>query len=81
MSQQVRKLNQRNYWLKKRIGFFEEKEEEIKRNNNELATEGIVKAEGLNWKQLVIELMRHIIPWKGRLALSFCFGVLRYFHL
>ena len=40
-------------------------------------TEGIIKAEGLNWKQLILELMRHIMPWKGRLILSFCFGVLR----
>ena len=40
-------------------------------------TEGIIKAEGLNWKQLIFELMQHIMPWKGRLILSFCFGVLR----
>jgi len=43
----------------------------------DLPTEGIIKAEGLNWKQLIVELMRHIMPWKGRLLLTFCFGVLR----
>ena len=40
-------------------------------------TEGIVKAEGLNWFQLVSSLMRIIMPWKGRLALTFFLGVLR----
>ena len=43
----------------------------------DLPTEGIIKAEGLNWKQLILELMSHIMPWKGRLLLTFCFGVLR----
>src|SRR5262249_9850746 len=40
-------------------------------------TEGIIKAEGLTWPQLVRELMRLIVPWKGRLAVTFTFGVLR----
>ena len=53
--------------------------DQIEDNLINLPTEGIIKAEGLNWKQLIFELMRHIMPWKGRLALSFCFGVLRVF--
>ena len=40
-------------------------------------TEGIIKAEGLNWRQVVNILMGHIMPWKGRLTLTFIFGVLR----
>ena len=40
-------------------------------------TEGIIRAEGLNWVQLVVELMKVIMPWKGRLAATFVFGVLR----
>jgi ATP-binding cassette subfamily C protein CydCD len=40
-------------------------------------TEGIIKAEGLGWAQLVAELMKLIMPWKGRLALTFFFGVTR----
>ena len=40
-------------------------------------TEGIIKAEGLNWRQVVKILMGHIMPWKGRLTLTFIFGVLR----
>jgi len=40
-------------------------------------TEGIIKAEGLGWPQLVIELMKLIMPWKGRLAATFFFGVTR----
>ncbi|MGH6927089.1 MAG: ABC transporter ATP-binding protein, partial [Dongiaceae bacterium] len=40
-------------------------------------TEGIIKAEGLNWLQLVAALMKVIMPWKGRLAVTFAFGVLR----
>lgn len=40
-------------------------------------TEGIIKAEGLNWAQLVTELMKVIMPWKGRLTATFLFGVLR----
>ena len=79
MSQQVRETESKELLVEEKESvIFEEKEEEqLKETIMNLPTEGIVKAEGLNWKQLVIELMRHIIPWKGRLALSFCFGVLR----
>jgi ATP-binding cassette subfamily C protein CydCD len=42
-----------------------------------LATEGIIRAEGLGWPQLVANLMKTILPWKGRLAATFVFGVLR----
>ncbi|MEM7427373.1 MAG: thiol reductant ABC exporter subunit CydC [Pseudomonadota bacterium] len=40
-------------------------------------TEGIIKAEGLNWVELVVELMKVIMPWKGKLCATFIFGVLR----
>ena len=40
-------------------------------------TEGIVKAEGLGWGRLVIELVRLAASWKGRLIAAFLFGVLR----
>ncbi len=40
-------------------------------------TEGIIKAEGLGWLRLVTELMKLVGPWKGRLAATFTFGVLR----
>jgi thiol reductant ABC exporter CydC subunit len=40
-------------------------------------TEGIIKAEGLGWFGLVTNLMRYILPWKGRLTAAFVFGVLR----
>jgi ATP-binding cassette subfamily C protein CydCD len=40
-------------------------------------TEGIIKAEGLGWRQLTIELMKLVLPWKGRLAATFILGVLR----
>ncbi|MGK9234031.1 ABC transporter ATP-binding protein/permease [Inquilinus limosus] len=42
-----------------------------------LETEGILKAEGLGWGRLVAELMKLAMPWKGKLALTFAFGVLR----
>jgi ATP-binding cassette subfamily C protein CydCD len=40
-------------------------------------TEGIIKAEGLGWLQLVTELMKLVMPWKGRLAATFTLGVAR----
>ncbi|MEQ8442718.1 MAG: ABC transporter ATP-binding protein [Alphaproteobacteria bacterium] len=40
-------------------------------------TEGIIRAEGLNWYQVVAALMGVIMPWKGRLTATFTFGVLR----
>ncbi len=40
-------------------------------------TEGIIKAEGLGWYGLTAELMKLVLPWKGRLAATFVFGVLR----
>ena len=40
-------------------------------------TEGILKAEGMAWPEVVRELLRLIVPWKGKLTLTFLFGVLR----
>ena len=40
-------------------------------------TEGILRAEGLGWFRLTVELMKMILPWKGKLGLTFTFGVLR----
>ncbi len=40
-------------------------------------TEGVIRAEGLAWFQVVAALMRVILPWRGRLGLTFLFGVLR----
>ena len=40
-------------------------------------TEGIIKAEGLGWPRLVGALMGLVMPWRGRLAATFVFGVLR----
>ena len=40
-------------------------------------TEGVIRAEGLSWLQVVAALMRVILPWKGRLGLTFLFGVVR----
>ncbi|MFZ5783524.1 MAG: ABC transporter ATP-binding protein [Pseudomonadota bacterium] len=40
-------------------------------------TEGIIKAEGLTWYQVVATLMKVILPWKGKLTATFIFGVLR----
>ncbi|MEM8646671.1 MAG: thiol reductant ABC exporter subunit CydC, partial [Pseudomonadota bacterium] len=40
-------------------------------------TEGIIKAEGLTWFQLIVELMKLVLPWKGKLTATFLFGVLR----
>jgi ATP-binding cassette, subfamily B, bacterial len=42
-----------------------------------VVTEGIIRAEGLTWYGLVAALMKVILPWKGRLAATFVFGVLR----
>lgn len=41
------------------------------------ATDAIVKAEGLGWAGAIRELMKHIVPYKGKLALTFGFGVTR----
>ena len=40
-------------------------------------TEGILKAEGMTWSQVIVELMKLVMPWKGKLSLTFIFGVLR----
>jgi len=40
-------------------------------------TEGIIKAEGLTWYQVVATLMGVIMPWKGKLAATFLLGVAR----
>ncbi len=40
-------------------------------------TEGVIKAEGLGWGRLVVELVRLAAAWRGRLLATFVFGVLR----
>ena len=40
-------------------------------------TEGIIKADGLTWYQVVAALMKVIMPWKGKLTATFVLGVLR----
>ena len=40
-------------------------------------TEGIIKAEGLTWYQVVATLMGVIMPWKGKLTATFLLGVAR----
>ncbi|MEZ5411095.1 MAG: ABC transporter ATP-binding protein [Acidimicrobiales bacterium] len=40
-------------------------------------TEGVIRAEGLGWVRLVVELMKLTGPWKGRLVLTFALGVAR----
>ena len=40
-------------------------------------TEGIIKAEGLTWYQVVAALMKVIMPWKGKLTATFMLGVAR----
>ncbi len=79
MNEQVREEE-----LKRLVGSQEESifandkpVEDTEKSVLDIPTEGIIKAEGLNWKQIIIELMRHIMPWKGRLFITFCFGVLR----
>ena len=52
-------------------------QQDVAEDINSVPTEGIIKAEGLNWRQVVNILMGHIMPWKGRLTLTFIFGVLR----
>ena len=39
------------------------------------ATEGVIRAEGLSWGQLIAALMRLIAPWKGQLAATCLLGV------
>ena len=52
-------------------------QQDLTEDISSVPTEGIIKAEGLNWRQVVTILMGHIMPWKGRLTLTFIFGVLR----
>jgi ATP-binding cassette subfamily C protein CydCD len=44
---------------------------------SQAVTEGIIKAEGLTWYQVVAALMKVILPWKGKLTATFMLGVLR----
>ena len=43
------------------------------------ATDAIVKAEGMGWIRAATELMKHIEPYRGKLAVTFGFGVTRVF--
>ena len=40
-------------------------------------TEGVIKAEGLSWGQVIAALMGVILPWKGRLTITFVLGIIR----
>ncbi len=43
------------------------------------STSAIVKAVGLSWAGAICKLMKYILPYKGKLALTFGFGVARVF--
>ncbi len=43
----------------------------------ELAEDAIVRAEGLGWGGVLKQLLSFIVPWKGRLTLTFLLGVAR----
>jgi ABC-type multidrug transport system fused ATPase/permease subunit len=51
--------------------------EDIRGGAVKTVTEGIIKAEGLNWIGLIVALMSVIVPWRGKLAVTFTLGVLR----
>ena len=40
-------------------------------------TDGILRAEGLGWLDVLRELMAMVVPWRGRLILTFALGVAR----
>ena len=40
-------------------------------------TDGILRAEGMGWLDAFSALLGHIRPWKGKLTLTFLFGILR----
>ena len=40
-------------------------------------TDAIIRAQGMGWLDAFRELCTHIVPWKGKLAVTFLFGVLR----
>ena len=42
-----------------------------------VSTEAIVKAEGLGWADATRELMKYVLPYKGKLWLTFGFGITR----
>jgi ATP-binding cassette subfamily C protein CydCD len=50
---------------------------DMARHQLDRPTEGILKAEGMTWPQVVRALMHLIMPWKGKLTFTFLFGVLR----
>lgn len=41
-------------------------------------TEAILRAEGMNWRETGRELFRLVIPWKGKLTLTFLLGIARF---
>jgi ATP-binding cassette subfamily C protein CydCD len=43
----------------------------------EAVTEGIVKAEGLGWRQVIATLLGVVAPYRGQLAVTFVLGVAR----
>lgn len=44
-------------------------------------TDGILRAEGMGWLDAFTALLGHIRPWKGKLTLTFVFGILRVISL
>ena len=40
-------------------------------------TDGILRAEGLGWLDVLRELMAMVVPWRGRLIVTFALGVAR----
>jgi ATP-binding cassette subfamily C protein CydCD len=54
-----------------------EKTHDKKENLQPAITDSIVKAQGIGWIEAIFELMKHVLPYKGKLLLTFIFGVTR----
>ena len=39
------------------------------------ATDAIIRAEGMTWARVIVELFKHIAPWRGMLAGTFALGI------
>ena len=50
---------------------------ETQEDQADAVTEGIVKAEGLGWRQVIATLLGVVTPYRGQLALTFALGVAR----
>lgn len=78
MQDQVVTNNAKDPTIKESTQIHEPQESFVSQTAEMAPTEAILRAEGMGWKETGRELFKMVMPWKGKLTLTFLLGIARF---